>query len=62
MNRKNDLHAYRFDQSIHTGVVVACFDAFCKTIKQKTVVMLDNAAIHTSEACEDRIPSWTQQG
>jgi len=34
MHRKNDVHAYRFDQSIHTGVVVACFDAFCKTIKQ----------------------------
>src|SRR5258705_1101881 len=62
MNRKNDLHAYSFDQSIHTGVVVACFDAFCKTIKQKTVVMIDNASIHTSEEFEDRIPYWKQQG
>jgi transposase len=62
MNRKNDLHAYSFDQSIHTGVVVACFDAFCKTIKQKTVVMLDNASIHTSEDFEDRIPYWKKQG
>src|SRR4029450_13193798 len=32
MNRKNDLHAYMFEQSIHTGVVVACFDAFCHTL------------------------------
>src|SRR2546430_15542723 len=39
MNRKNDLHTYMFDQSIHTEVVIACFDAFCKTIKKKTVVM-----------------------
>jgi transposase len=62
MNRKNDLHTYMFDQSIHTGVVIACFDAFCKTIKQKTVVMLDNASIHTSEEFEDRIPHWKQQG
>src|SRR5467141_2274757 len=62
MNRKNDLHAYRFDQSIHTGVVVACFDAFCKTITQKTVVMIDNASIHTSEEFEDRIPYWKKQG
>ena len=62
MNRKNDLHASMFDQSIHTGVVIACFDAFCKTIKKKTVVMIDNASIHTSEAFEDRIPHWKKQG
>jgi hypothetical protein len=26
MNRNNDVHAYMFDQSIHTGVVIGCFD------------------------------------
>ena len=62
MHRKNDVHASLFDQSIHTGVVMACCDAFCKTIKQKTVVMLDNASIHTSEDFEDRIPYWKKQG
>jgi DDE superfamily endonuclease len=62
MNRKHDLPAYSFDQSIHTGVVVACFDALCKTITQKTVVMIDNASIHTSEDFEDRIPSWKKPG
>jgi len=51
-----------FDQSIHTGVVIACFDAFCKTIKQKTVVMIDNASIHRSEEFQDRIPYWKKQG
>jgi hypothetical protein len=62
MNRKNDLHTYMFEESIHTGVVIACFDAFCKTIKQKTIVMIDNASIHRSEEFEDRIPFWKQQG
>jgi transposase len=62
MNRKNDLHTYMFEESIHTGVVVACFDAFCKTITQKTVVMLDNASIHRSEEFEDRIPFWKKHG
>jgi transposase len=62
MNRNNDLHTYMFDQSIHTGVVIACFDAFCKTIKKKTVVMIDNASIHTSEDFEDRLPHWKKQG
>jgi len=62
MNRKNDLHTYMFEESIHTGVVIACFDAFCKTIKQKTIVMIDNASIHRSEEFEDRIPFWKKQG
>ena len=51
-----------FEQSIHTGVVIACCDAFCHTITKKTVVVVDNASIHRSEACEDRLPSWKQHG
>lgn len=62
MNRNNDLHAYMFEQSIHTGVVIGCFDAFCQTITQKTVVVMDNASIHRSEEFEDRIPYWKKQG
>jgi transposase len=62
MNRTNDLHTYMFEQSIHTGVVIACFDAFCKTIKKKTVVVIDNASIHRSEEFEDHIPCWKKQG
>jgi transposase len=62
MNRHNDVHASMFEQSIHTGVVVGCFDAFCHTITQKTVVVMDNASIHRSEAFEDRIPYWKKRG
>jgi hypothetical protein len=49
-------------KSIHTGVVIACFDAFCQTITKKTVVIMDHASIHTSEEFEHRIPSWKKQG
>src|SRR6266702_969961 len=56
MNRQNDLHPFIFEDSIHTGVVIACFDAFCHTLTKKTVVVIDNASIHTSEDFEDRIP------
>jgi transposase len=62
MNRTNDLHTYMFEQSIHTGVVIACFDAFCQTIKKKTVVVIDNASIHRSEEFEDHIPYWKKKG
>ena len=62
MNRNNDVHAYMFEQSIHTGVVLGWFDAFCQTITQKTVVVMDNASIHRSEEFADRIPYWKKQG
>lgn len=62
MNRQNDLHPFLFDGSVHTGVVIACFDAFCQTLTQKTVVVIDNASIHTSEEFEDRLPYWKKKG
>ena len=62
MNRHNDLHPFLFEDTIHTGVVIACFDDFCQTITKKTVVVIDNASIHRSEDFEDRIPYWKKQG
>jgi transposase len=62
MNRTNELHAFMFAQSIHTGVVIACCDAFWQTMTTKTVVVVDNASIHRSEDFEDRIPYWKKRG
>jgi transposase len=62
MNRQNDLHTYIFEESVHTGVVIGCFDDFCKTITKKTVVAVDNASIHRSEEFEDRLPAWKKKG
>ncbi len=62
MNRKNDLHAYTFTQSITTDVVIACVNAFCQTIKQKTIVIMDNSSIHTSEAFAEYLPKWKKKG
>ena len=54
MNRQNDLHPYLFDQSVHTGVVIGCFDDFCQTLTNQTVVVVDNASVHRSDDFEDR--------
>ena len=62
MNRQNDLHPFMFEGSIHTGVVRTCFDIFCQTLTKKTVVVIDNASIHTSEEFEDRLPYWKKKG
>jgi transposase len=62
MNRHHDVHASMFEQSSHTGVVMACFDAFWQTLTKKTVVIMDNASMHTSEAFEHRLPDWKKRG
>jgi transposase len=62
MNRKNDLHPFIFEQSIHTEVVIACFEEFSKTLKKKTVVVMDNASVHTSEEFEEYLPQWKKKG
>jgi transposase len=62
MNRKNDLQPFIFEQSVHTGVVIACFEAFSKILKKKTVVVMDNASVHTSEEFEECLPKWKKKG
>jgi transposase len=62
MNRQNDLHPFLFEGAIHTGVVLACFDTFCHTLTKQTVVVIDNASIHTSEEFVDRLPYWKKKG
>ena len=62
MNRKNDLHPFIFEQSVTTAVVMACFEEFSHTLPHKTVVVLDNASVHTSEAFADFLPKWRRKG
>ena len=40
----------------------ACFNEFSKTLKKKTVVVMDNASVHTSEEFEECLPQWKKQG
>ena len=62
MNKSNDLDAYTFECTVDSEVVIHCFDHFCKTIQEPTVVVIDNASIHTSAAFQDEIPKWEKQG
>jgi transposase len=49
LSRDNDLHAFSTLETVNTEMVIACIDEFVKTIRQKTVIVLDNASIHKSE-------------
>jgi DDE superfamily endonuclease len=50
MNTRNELEAYTIEGSVDSEVVIRFFNEFCDTIQGPTVVVVDNASIHTSEA------------
>lgn len=62
MNRRNDLEAYTIEGAVDSTVVIHFFNAFCKTIEGPTVVVVDNASIHRSEAFQDALPKWEKEG
>jgi hypothetical protein len=62
MNRQNDWPPFLCEGSLHTGVGRACCATLCHTLTNKTVVIIDNASIHTSEEFADRLPYWKKTG
>jgi transposase len=62
MNKRNDLEAYTIDGSVDSAVVVHFFNAFCQTIQDPTVVVVDNASIHRSKCFQQELPKWEKEG
>jgi transposase len=61
-NTTNELQAYTFECTIDSDIMIACIDDFCQVVTKKTVLVMDQASIHTSDAFMDRIPVWKEQG
>jgi len=55
MNRRNELHSYVSTQSITSDVVIACIDSFFPTVNKRTVIVVDQAPIHTSDYMQDQL-------
>ncbi|XHX77169.1 MAG: IS630 family transposase [Stenomitos frigidus ULC029] len=62
MNRKNHLEAYVSTQSINSDVVIACIDTFFPVVNKPTVIVADQASIHTSHAMLDKVDEWQARG
>ncbi len=61
MTRANQLHSYVSTQSITSEVVIACIDAFFPTVSNRTVIVVDPASIHTSDAIYAKLEEWQQR-
>jgi transposase len=61
MNRRHDLEAYVSSQSITSEVVIACIETFLPQVAKRTVIVMDQASIHTSEAMLDQLEAWKRR-
>jgi transposase len=61
MSRSNQLHSYVSEQTITSEVVIACVDAFFPSPSKRTVIVVDQAPIHTSNAIYDSLEQWKER-
>ena len=58
MRRQGVLESYVSTQSITSDVVMACIETFFSTVDKATVIVMDQAPIHTSYAMQDKREEW----
>lgn len=61
LNRRNELDAYVSKQSITSNVVIACIDTFFPNPVKRTVIVVDQASIHTSGAIKGKQEEWRER-
>ncbi|MEM8720634.1 MAG: transposase [Cyanobacteria bacterium P01_G01_bin.39] len=61
MNRRNELYYQIIKHSIESKDVIKFLDNFSHKIERKTVVVLDQASIHTSDSFIGKLEEWRQK-
>ena len=61
MNRNNDLKAYTSEQSINSDVVIHRIETFFPAVDKRTVIVMDQAPIHTSYAMQEKRQEWAER-
>lgn len=62
MNRWGNLESYISLQSINSDVVVNCLETFFAKVERKTVIVMDQASIHTGNGIQDYLEEWKDRG
>jgi transposase len=62
MSRKNKLETYVSYQTINSDVIAHCIDSFFSQVNKPTIIVADQASIHTSSTILDKIEEWKERG
>lgn len=61
LSRSNEFHFRTSIKNIKSDFVIEQLEDFSKTLKTVTVVVLDNARVHTSKAIQERRRYWEER-
>lgn len=57
----NRLHPFMFEETIDSEIVIACFDYLSQLVTKPTMVVIDGAPIHKSQAFQARLAGWEKE-
>ncbi len=52
--------SFVFEGGIDAGVVIDCVDRVAATLKRETVIVIDNAPMHTAAEFDEKIEEWAE--
>lgn len=61
LSRDNRLHWQAFDKNVTSLDIITYLDSFAMSLKKPTVVILDNAKVHTSNALKACLAGWQER-
>ncbi len=61
INRQGNFHYQTYTGRVGSKEVIGLLDRFCEKLTQKTVVVLDNAPTHRSQAFMAKVKQWQDQ-
>ena len=61
MNKKNQLYYEQYEKSITSEMVINALDKFSENLKKRTVIILDQASIHTSNRIIEKLEEWKEK-
>ena len=62
LSAEMEFQSFMFNCSVNTDVTETCFNYFSEIITEKTVVIVDNAPVHTSCQFKDNLEKWEKKG
>ncbi len=61
MKRDNQLFYETQVGTVTSEIVINFLDKYCQNIEKKTVIIIDQASIHTSEAFMEKLEEWEKK-
>lgn len=62
LNLQGALTSYQTTQSVSSQTLIEWLEDFSATLEKVTVVVMDNAPWHVSQAVRDKLEGWQEQG